>query len=137
MKTSIFIICASIATVSMSFTGLHQSTTPTEKRAVVSPANPFDAVRLHREGKGITVVWSMSAFDDISGLVIQRTYEDPTDPYAYWEDLATLPCSAARSFKYKDKEVFPGMIHYRIVAVMNSGQTIASEISGIQIRSRH
>ena len=137
MKTTNFIICVAIATVSMSFTRPDRIVTSPENRAVVSAANPFDAVRLHREGKGITVVWSMSTFDDVTGLVIQRTYEDPTDPYAYWEDLATLPCAAARSFKYKDKEVFPGMIHYRIVAVMTDGQTITSEISGIRIRSRH
>lgn len=97
----------------------------------------FAFFRTHRQGKGITATWGINSADNVLGFSVQRTYEDPTDPYANWEDLATVPFNFSRSFTYKDEEVFPGTITYRIVALLNDGSTVVSELSSIRIVSRH
>lgn len=99
------------------------------------PVNPFASFRTHRQGKGISASWSVSSADGIVSFTVQRTYEDPTDPYAYWEELKTMPFNAARSFTYKDQDVLPGVINYRIVALMGDGSTTTSDVSSVRIVS--
>jgi hypothetical protein len=109
-------------------------TKPVVVKAVQNPI--FGSIRTHRQAKGITATWSMTGLDGVVGFTVQRTYEDPTDMYAYWENLGDLPCNSSRSFSYTDKEVFPGLINYRIAALMEDGTTVFSEISSVRIVSR-
>ena len=107
---------------------------PAVMKAVQNPI--FSSLRTHRQAKGITASWSMTGLDGVVGFTVQRTYEDPNDMYAYWENLCDLPCNASRSFSYTDKEVFPGLINYRIAALMEDGTTVFSEVSSVKIVSR-
>jgi hypothetical protein len=105
--------------------------------SVTAAQNPtFGVLRTHRQAKGITATWSMTGLDGVVCFTVQRTYEDPTDQYAYWEELSVLPCNGARSFSYTDKEVFPGIINYRIAALMQDGSIIYSGLSSVRIVSR-
>lgn len=97
--------------------------------------NDFAFFRTHKQGKKVAAIWALNSTDGVTGFVVQRTYEDPTDPYAFWEDLCSMGCSPSRSFKYTDENVFPGVISYRVVALMNDGNTITSEVSGVRIVS--
>ena len=102
-----------------------------------SVQNPiFSSLRTHRQAKGVTASWSMTGLDGVVSFTVQRTYEDPNDLYAYWENLCDLPCNSSRSFSYTDKEVFPGLINYRVAALMEDGTTVYSEISSVRIVSR-
>ena len=96
----------------------------------------FGYLRTHRQAKGITASWNMTGVDGVVCFTVQRTYEDPTDQYAYWEDLNVMPCTSSRSFSYTDPEVFPGFINYRVAALMDDGSTIYSEISTVRKVSR-
>ena len=101
-----------------------------------SVAAGFDFFRIHRQTKdGITVTWGMTSESGVSGYSIQRTYEDPTDPYAFWEDAGSMPCSSARSYKWTDLHIYPGFISYRIVAMMNNGTSMTSDILTLHIIS--
>ena len=101
-----------------------------------SPNPTFGYLRTHRQAKGITATWSMTGMDGVIGFTVQRTYEDPNDAYAYWEELKELPCVSTRSFSYTDAEVFPGLINYRIKATLEDGSAVYSEISSVRIVSR-
>ena len=137
MKTSLIIISFSVASLCMSFDQPKKLTTSVKNEPVITKqSNGFDFVRLHRQGPGVTATWAMTAASEVVGFVVQRTYEDPTDPYAAWEDITTVPCNSSRSYRHNDMEVFPGEIHYRVVALKDDGQTITSEIAGIRIKSR-
>ena len=77
----------------------------------------FTFFRTHRQAKGITATWGVVPGNTISEFTVQRTYDDPTDPYAYWEDLGpSVIYNGNRSYKYTEETVFPGYISYRIVA---------------------
>jgi hypothetical protein len=96
----------------------------------------FSFFRTHRQGKyGATSTWGMTTESGVAGFIVQRTYEDPADPYAWWEDVSAMPCNGSRSYKCTDEGIFPGYISYRIVALFNNGGSITSEVNTIRIVS--
>jgi hypothetical protein len=95
-------------------------------------ADGFSFVRTHRQGKGAVVSWSFSS-TNASGFSVQRTNEDPNDPYSVWIDVGSAACNSSRSYKCNDANPFPGLINYRVVALMNDGNTVISEVSTVKI----
>ncbi len=92
--------------------------------------------RTHRQGKGITATWGLTSSEGVVGFQVQKTYEDPTDPYAFWEDVTAVPCNGSRSYKHTDNNVYPGNSNYRVVVLKADGSSEASEISTVRIMSR-
>jgi hypothetical protein len=99
-------------------------------------ANPeFNFFRTHRQGRGITATWGLTMNHGVSGFVVQRTYEDPNDPYSNWENVGAIPCGSERSYRYQDLNVSPGFISYRVIAYLQQGGSMMSETSTIRIVS--
>jgi hypothetical protein len=96
--------------------------------------NEFSFIRTHRQAKNIDITWAFTA-GGVAGFSIQRTYEDPTDPYATWTEVNSMPCNGSRSYKCADESVFPGYINYRVVALMTDGSSINSDVSTVHIVS--
>ena len=92
----------------------------------------FSFIRTHRQGKRAVVSWSFLS-SNVSGFIVQRTNEDPNDPYSVWIDVASVGCDLSRSYKCCDENPFPGLINYRVIAVMNNGSTMTSDISTVRI----
>jgi len=92
----------------------------------------FSSLRSHRQGKRAVVSWSFSS-SNVSGFIVQRTNEDPFDPYSVWVNVGNVACDNSRSYKCCDQDPFPGLINYRVIAVMNNGTTITSDISTVRI----
>ena len=138
MKTSTIFLSTAIVLLTALSTVSAESLPVKEKTPVAVQQNTcFTGFRTHRQGTGVTASWSVQTTEDIVGFSVQRTYEDPTDPYAYWEDLGVVPFNPTRSFTYKDLQVFPGTVNYRIVALLSDGNSVTSEISSVRIISRH
>ena len=136
MKTRILALTVS-ATIVLSTVAPAATFANAPTVSIQSEQHPaFASLRTHRQAKGITATWSMTGLDGVVSFTIQRTYEDPTDMYAYWENLCDLPCNSSRSFTYTDKEVFPGKINYRVAALMEDGTIVFSEIASERIVSR-
>lgn len=95
----------------------------------------FSFFRVHRQGKGVTATWGVGTTSGIVGFLVQKTYEDPNDEYAYWEDVISLPNNGSRSLKYTDTNVFPGYINYRIIALKTDGSSVSSGIATARIVS--
>ena len=96
----------------------------------------FSFFRTHRQGKGITASWGANSSAGVVSFSLQKTYEDPSDPYAVWEEVSSTPCNGSRSYKCTDNNVFPGFISFRVTALMSDGSTIESPISTVHIVSR-
>ena len=96
-------------------------------KVAVSPS--FDFFRTHHQGRGITATWGLTSNAGVSGFVVRKTNEDPTDEYAEWQTVSSSPCTASRSNKCTDNNVLPGFTSYQVIAVMTDGTTMASEIS--------
>lgn len=92
--------------------------------------NPdFAFFRTHHQGRGIMATWGLTSNQGVTGFVVQKTYEDPNDPYAYWENICAVPCGPGRSFSHHDLNVSPGFISYRVIAYLQYGGSIMSLIS--------
>lgn len=109
------------------------SKSTTEIKAKVNAG--FKFFRTHRQGRGVTSTWGMESESGVANFTLMRTYEDPGDPYAYWEEVCSMPCNSSRSYKWTDENVSPGYISYCVVANMNGGGTITTWINTIRIVS--
>jgi len=93
----------------------------------------FDFFRTHRQGKdGITSTWGYTG-GGVTGYVVERTYEDVSDPYAYWETVALVPETGARSYKFTNTSVTPGFISYRVKAMNGNTVVSVTEVSTVHI----
>ena len=135
MKAKFLIIPAAILITTASFNSSSPLKTDKEIVKTKTENTGFAFLRTHRQGKDITATWGLSSNAGVVGFAVQRTYEDPTDPYAYWEDICYMDCNSSRSFKYTDQSVFPGFISYRVIAMTDDGNTITSEVSSVRIVS--
>jgi len=93
----------------------------------------FDFFRTHRQGRdGITSTWGYSG-GGVTGYMVERTYDDPTDPYAYWETMTLTPETGARSYKFTNTGVTPGFISYRVKAMNGNTVVAITDVSTIHI----
>jgi len=93
----------------------------------------FAFLRAHRQGKGITITWGAVSGSPVVSYTIQKTYQDPTDPYSFWEDVYSTPADGSRASKFTDNNTFPGITNYRVVAQLEDGTSIVSEVSAVKI----
>ena len=95
----------------------------------------FGFFRAHHQGKKVATSWGLTSDAGVAGFSVQRTNEDPNDPYSTWTGVGSVSCNSSRSYKWTDENVLPGYISYCIVAVMNDGTTVPSEIITVRIVS--
>ncbi|TMI84915.1 MAG: hypothetical protein E6H10_04905 [Bacteroidetes bacterium] len=132
MKTKLSIV---VAIIIMAFVAI--AATPIKSGSPVCSkkvADTFSFLRTHRQGKGAAITWGFSS-TNASGFTVQRTNEDPTDPYSVWIEVESCPCNSSRSYKASDVNPFPGLINYRVIAVMNDGSTVTSDVSTVKLMS--
>jgi hypothetical protein len=89
----------------------------------------FSYFRAHRQGKGVSLAWSLPS-TQITEFVVERSYDGD-----YYEPLAFVP-STGTACRYSDTDVFPGIIYYRVVAVHASGGTTVSAVERVRIVQR-
>jgi len=132
MKTKIclFLFVATILTATAAPVKKESTPLSTSVKAV---GGDLAFLRSHRQGKGATITWGLTSSEGVAGFVLQRTYEDPNDPYANWEDIASVPSNSSRSYKFDDEYVFPGFISYRLVIANTNGSRTVSYITTVHI----
>lgn len=137
MKATLFVMTLAVTFVCASWTPSVSTVDNSVKEPAISktvPVPSFDFFRLHRHGRnGAAAAWGLVSNNGVSGFVLQRTYEDPYDPYSEWADVCAMPCNG-RQFRHTDAPLSPGFISYRVVAVDNGGVPLCvSAIETIQI----
>ena len=135
MKAQILVL-STIVIISGSSVNLSFPSPATATKEIRKSQNvDFAFFRTHRQAKGAVATWGLTSNANVIGFDLERTYQDPTDPYSIWEDVTSIPCTDERSFKYNDQEILAGYIYYRVTAHLNDGTSITSEVSGIRIVS--
>ena len=86
----------------------------------------FAFFRTHRQGQGIMATWGLTDTQGIACFVVQKTYEDPNDPYSEWADICSIPCGPGRSYGHHDLNIVPGFISYRVIAYFQFGGSMMS-----------
>jgi hypothetical protein len=137
MKTQFSTFAISAMILSAATFSVPVNSPVTKKTVTVEQAQSpgFAFFRTHRQGRGVNASWGLTSNAGVVGFEVQKTYEDPTDPYAVWEDVSSLPCEGNRSYKCTDNSVFPGSISYRVSAVLSDGSKVESGISAVRIVS--
>jgi hypothetical protein len=131
MKTQILVLSITAAVITSSFTT--NPIKPAPQKQTLQSNGPFDFFRVHRQGKNAVATWGYSDADGVSCFNVERTYQDPTDPYSYWEPVVTMPCNNSRSYKHTDVGIYAGTIYYRVKAHMNNGDDVVSEVADLRI----
>jgi hypothetical protein len=108
---------------------------PEKKVIVRTNTTTFDMLRGHRQGSGISLMWSMSRNSSVIDYRVEATYEDPTDPYSVWINRGTVPNKNGKVQKFNDASVYPGTMYYRVYARLSDNSTICSDICMIRLVS--
>ena len=132
MKKLIILSAIGVIILSSAFIQAPEKKVSTEAKSAVV-AGEFAFLRAHRQGKGITLTWGMADNTNLTGFDIEKTMEDPNDPYSVWLPVASVPGSSVRSFKHTDDAVSPGTSNYRITAYYSDNRTAQSEIISVRI----
>jgi hypothetical protein len=130
MKTFTIIAIVVMAIFSISATPIAEIAK--SEKQFTKAGNGFSFIRSHRQGRGATVTWAYGSAN-ASTFALQRTYEDPSDPYSVWEPVCSITCNNSRSYKHTDEGVFPGLVNYRVVALLNDGNTEMSAVTTVRI----
>jgi len=133
MKKITILTISALVFFSIAATPATEKETPVKN--VTKAFDGFSSLRSHRKGKGAEITWSFASSSGVSGFIVERTNEDPNDPYSVWVTVGSQACDASRSYKCCDESPFPGYINYRVTAVMNNGTTITSGVSVVHIAS--
>lgn len=92
--------------------------------------NEFSKLNAHRQAKGIVIDWIFSDPNNVVAFEVQRSYDG-----SFFEKAGEVAPSGKNQFK--DNDVFPGHIYYRIAALMYDGSIIYSTVEVVRIVSRN
>lgn len=124
----------SIVFVMAVFTGWSLSvkpvTTPNDVNLVKVPSeNPFTFFNAHRQGfRGIGMMWRISSSDNVVSFQVLRSYDGE-----FFNSVADVPCNTDTRFNWKEDNVFPGYLYYRIAANLADGSTVYSDVEVVRI----
>ena len=133
MKAFTILTISSLVFFSIAAAPAPEKETPVKN--VNKAVDGFSTLRTHRKGKGAEITWSFTSSSGVSGFIVERTNEDPNDPYSVWVTVGSQACDASRSYNCCDESPFPGFVNYRVTAVLNNGTTIRSDVSVLHIAS--
>lgn len=87
----------------------------------------FDYFRAHRQGTGVAMTWASSTAD-----VVQYTIERSEDG-EFFNPIGGMTSNGTGTHKYKDDNVYPGVISYRIAALKSDGSIEYSPVEIVRI----
>ena len=134
MKTTILVSAIALTTLS----GFSPLPVVIKKNSASqsAPASQFEFFRTHRQGRnGVTSTWGINNPGNVSCFIVERTYDDPNDPYGMWDIISNTPCTGAKSYKCTENDVFAGFLSYRVTGQLIAGGSFTSPVETIHIVS--
>jgi hypothetical protein len=120
--------------VSAVFTGWSFSekpgATPKNLNLVQVPSdNLFTFFNAHRQGYRSTgLMWRVSSSDNVVSFQVQRSYDGE-----FFATIKNEPCNTNTRFTWKDENVLPGYLYYRLAANLIDGTTVYSDVQLVHI----
>lgn len=124
MKTVTLSALLLVVTISLSSFVVSNQTS----NATATNAKAPGMLRVHRQGPAISLTWSNSA-----NAVEFRVERGDGE---FFETIYTVENSGARSNSFKDRDFFPGTIHYRVMSIDANGLEECSNTEVIKITKR-
>ena len=130
-KVSVFLLLLLSAITLSSATYIGDASKEISVQAPIQNINyVFGSFNLHRQHDGVSINWTVST-NNISSYIIQKSYDGE-----YFDNVDLAVTSVGRWNRSIDNDVFPGYIHYRIIAVLNDGTECYSPVQVIRIVRR-
>ncbi|HEY9343024.1 MAG TPA: hypothetical protein VIQ23_15695 [Hanamia sp.] len=120
--------------VSAVFTGWSFSdkpgATPKDVNLVQVPSdNLFTFFNAHRQGfRSTGLMWRVSSSDNVVSFQVQRSYDGE-----FFATIKNEPCDTNTRFTWKDENVLPGYLYYRLAANLIDGTTVYSDVQLVHI----
>lgn len=129
--TSILLIALSLIVSEANATSGEPVVKSSLKSITNKVAGQFGRINAHRQQQGVGLSWTMMSTNGVAGFIIERSYDG-----IYFEEIDQVNLEISGRQRYNDNAVYPGFIHYRIIAVMEDGSCEASETAVVRIVSR-
>lgn len=124
MKTVTLSALLLVVTISLSSFVLSSKAT----NETVAEAKGPGMLRVHRQGSAISLTWSN--YPNAVAFRVERGDGE------FFETIATVENTGARSNKFKDTGFFPGTLYYRVVCIDADGNEECSNTEVIKITQR-
>jgi hypothetical protein len=126
MKTLFSFLTIAVLVLTSSFTVANQ-----QEANVNKAFSCFNYLRVHRQGKNdVAINWAVNS-PQISMFILERSYDGD-----FFDNVSTVAANGASVYRQQDKDIYPGVIYYRVVAVYNNGSTECSPVESIRIVQR-
>ena len=89
----------------------------------------FIFFRTHQQCNGVKVAWALNSTNGVFCFTLQRTYQNPSNADAVWEDVESFLPGADPVIRYTDLNVARGYVSYRVIAWVFDGSTVISDVS--------
>ena len=133
MKTPFSALTISAMMIVAATSSLSENSSTTKRTSVIRQVqNPdFTFFRTHLQGKEITATRGVTSSSNVNSFSVRWTDDpDPASvPLVWWRESGFISSNLSRSCKLTHHDVFDGFKSYRIVAEMNNGDEVWSEIS--------
>lgn len=105
-----------------------QSTFSSEK-ITVKKENPFAFFNAHRQGRStIGLMWRFKPLSNVVSFELQRSYDGE-----FFTSVIEIQNGNNSRLSWKDNNVLPGYIYYRIVANLADGTYVMSNVEIVRI----
>ena len=104
--------------------------TPKDVNLVQVPSdNLFTFFNAHRQGfRSTGLMWRVSSSDNVVSFQVQRSYDGE-----FFATIKNEPCDTNTRFTWKDENVLPGYLYYRLAANLIDGTTVYSDVQLVHI----
>ena len=123
MKTLISYVALTVFVLASSFTIDVQQNL--NARSAKKANGSFNYFKVHRQGKGIAMMWSVSS-TNAAQFVVERSFDGE-----YFDTISTIDCNGASRYNYNDGDVYPGYLYYRISCLDANG--LVEETSAVEV----
>ena len=93
----------------------------------ITTADIFGKVFAHRQQNGVSLNWTVINSQDVVSFVIERSWDG-----VYFDAIDEVAVAEGTN-RYRDNDIYPGYLYYRIIAVMNDGTEVSSSIEMVRI----
>jgi len=93
-------------------------------------AGTFSHFRVHRQGNAVALSWAVSS-PDVTQFVVERSYDGE-----FFEPVTEMNCTGNSVHQFKDANIYPGIIYYKIKAVKADATTEDSAVESVRIVQR-
>lgn len=90
----------------------------------------FSYFRVHRQMNGAGLMWGVNQ-QGISKFIVELSYDGE-----YYDKVEEVPAHGSSQYRFTHRDAFPGLLHYRLTAVMADGSTSEAPVQTVRIIAR-